>query len=107
MRTVGPLPWDKLLLRMTTVATHPLQRLYLAKELVRRRRADEFGRHVASQRAARIDANPHQIDAVIFALSRIPDGGCILAVEVGLGKTIEAGMVIAQLLVEPPSREEI
>jgi SNF2 family DNA or RNA helicase len=40
--------------------------------------------------------NPHQIDAVIFALRRLREGGCILADEVGLGKTIEAGLVIAQ-----------
>ncbi len=84
--------------------THPLQRLYLAEDLVRRRRADEYRRHVASQRAARIDPNPHQIDAVIFALGRLPDGGCILADEVGLGKTIEAGLVIAQLLAEGARR---
>jgi adenine-specific DNA-methyltransferase len=83
---------------------HALQRLYLAEDLVRRRRADEYRRHVASQRAARIDPNPHQIDAVIFALERIPDGGCILADEVGLGKTIEAGLVIAQLTAEGAKR---
>jgi adenine-specific DNA-methyltransferase len=87
-----------------TMGRHPLQRLYLAEDLVRRRRADEYRRHVASQRAARIDPNPHQIDAVIFALERIPDGGCILADEVGLGKTIEAGLVIAQLLAEGAKR---
>lgn len=83
---------------------HQLQRLYLAEDLVRRRRADEYRRQVASQRAARIDPNPHQIDAVIFALERIPDGGCILADEVGLGKTIEAGLVISQLLAEGANR---
>ncbi len=37
---------------------------------------------------------------MIFALKRIPEGGCILADEVGLGKTIEAGLVIAQLMAE-------
>ncbi|HEX2692235.1 MAG TPA: SNF2-related protein, partial [Kofleriaceae bacterium] len=83
---------------------HALQRLYLAEDLVRRRRADEYRRQVASQRAARIDPNPHQIDAVIFALERIPDGGCIRADEVGLGKTIEAGLVIAQLMAEGAKR---
>jgi adenine-specific DNA-methyltransferase len=83
---------------------HPIQRRYLAEDLVRRRRADEQRRSVASQRSARIDANPHQIDAVIFALARLPDGGCILADEVGLGKTIEAGLVIAQLLSEGATR---
>lgn len=83
---------------------HPIQQLYLAEDLVRRRRADEHRRQVTSQRAARIDPNPHQIDAVVFALSRIPEGGCILADEVGLGKTIEAGLVIAQLLAEGARR---
>jgi hypothetical protein len=86
------------------VLLHPIQRRYLAEDLVRRRRADEHRRHVASQRAARIDPNPHQIDAVMFALARLPDGGCILADEVGLGKTIEAGLVIAQVLSEGATR---
>lgn len=83
---------------------HPIQRFYLAEDLVRRRRAAEQRRSVASQRSARIDANPHQIDAVVFALARLPDGGCILADEVGLGKTIEAGLVVAQLLAEGATR---
>ena len=83
---------------------HPVQRRYLAEDLVRIRPADEQRRYVASQRSGRIDPNPHQIDAVIFALKRIPEGGCILADEVGLGKTIEAGLVIAQLLAEGVER---
>jgi ERCC4-related helicase len=76
---------------------HPIQRRYLAEQLVRLRRADEQQRYAAAQRQGRIDPNPHQIDAVIFALKMIPEGGCILADEVGLGKTIEAGLVVAQL----------
>jgi len=79
---------------------HPVQRRYLAEQLVRLRRADEQQRYSVSQRQGRIDPNPHQIDAVIFALKRIPEGGCILADEVGLGKIIEAGLVIAQLRAE-------
>ncbi|MGO9263226.1 MAG: SNF2-related protein [Bryobacteraceae bacterium] len=81
-------------------APHPIQRRYLAEQLMRLRRADEQQRYAAAQRQGRIDPNPHQIDAVIFALKRIPEGGCILADEVGLGKTIEAGLVIAQLRAE-------
>ena len=50
------------------------------------------------------DPNPHQIDAVIFALRRLREGGCILADEVGLGKTIEAGLVIAQSRAEGAQR---
>ena len=83
---------------------HPIHRRYHAEDLVRLRRAGERRRYAASQRQGRIDANPHQIDAVMFALRRIPDGGCILADEVGLGKTIEAGLVIAQMLAEGASR---
>ena len=83
---------------------HPAQRRYLAEDLVRRRRSDEQRRYAAPQRAAKIDANPHQIDAVIFALARLREGGCILADEVGLGKTIEAGLVIAQLMAEGSRR---
>ncbi|HTX39343.1 MAG TPA: SNF2-related protein, partial [Bryobacteraceae bacterium] len=81
-------------------APHPIQRRYLAEQLIRLRRADEQERYAAAQRQGRIDPNPHQIDAVIFALKRIPEGGCILADEVGLGKTIEAGLAIAQLRAE-------
>lgn len=79
---------------------HPIHRRLLAEDLTRLRRSDEHRRYAAAQRRGRIDPNPHQIDAVVFALRRIPEGGCILADEVGLGKTIEAGLVIAQLLAE-------
>ncbi len=83
---------------------HPIHRRYYAEALVRLRRAGERRRQVASQRSGQVDPNPHQIDAVMFALRRIPQGGCILADEVGLGKTIEAGLVIAQLLAEGAAR---
>jgi hypothetical protein len=75
---------------------HPIQWRWHAEDLVRLRRSDEERRYAAPQRAGRVDPNPHQIEAVIFALSRLAEGGCILADEVGLGKTIEAGLVIAQ-----------
>jgi adenine-specific DNA-methyltransferase len=86
------------------VPLHPAQRRFLAEDLVRLRRSDEQRRYAAPQRAAKVDANPHQVDAVIFALARLREGGCILADEVGLGKTIEAGLVIAQLVAEGAKR---
>ncbi|MGH7577789.1 MAG: SNF2-related protein, partial [Longimicrobiales bacterium] len=89
---------------LTMEALHAVHRRYYAEELVRLRRAGEGRRYAASQRQGRIDPNPHQVEAVMFALGRIPMGGCILADEVGLGKTIEAGLVIAQLLAEGASR---
>ena len=45
---------------------------------------------------AQIEPKPHQIDAALFALQSPLRRGAILADEVGLGKTIEAGIVIAQ-----------
>jgi ERCC4-related helicase len=47
-----------------------------------------------------IDLNPHQINAAIFALKNPLSKGCILADEVGLGKTIETGLVLSQLWAE-------
>src|ERR1700694_703505 len=83
---------------------HAFNQRLLAEELVRVRRPDDRERYAAAQRQARIDPNPHQIDAVIFALRRLREGGCILADEVGLGKTIEAGLVIAQSRAEGAER---
>jgi SNF2 family DNA or RNA helicase len=82
--------------KASSAPPHPFNRRILAEELVRIRRPDDRERYAASRRQARIDPNPHQIDAVIFALRRLREGGCILADEVGLGKTIEAHLVIAQ-----------
>jgi len=53
---------------------------------------------------ARVDLNPHQVEAAAFALQSLPRGGCMLADEVGLGKTIEAGIVVAQLIAEGKGR---
>ena len=53
---------------------------------------------------ARVDLNPHQVEAAAFALDSLRRGGCILADEVGLGKTIEAGLVLSQLMAEGKRR---
>jgi len=45
---------------------------------------------------ARVDMNPHQVDAALFAMASPLSKGVLLADEVGLGKTIEASLVIAQ-----------
>lgn len=47
---------------------------------------------------AAIDVNPHQVEAFTFSLAAIKLGGAVLADEVGLGKTIEAGLVLKYLL---------
>src|SRR5438874_8644603 len=86
------------------MALHKFNLRMLAEDLVRVRRPDDRERYAASQRQARIEPTPHQIDAVTFALRRRREGGCILADEVGLGKTIEAGLVIAQSRAEGAQR---
>ncbi|MDO9012656.1 MAG: SNF2-related protein [Gallionella sp.] len=53
---------------------------------------------------AQVDLNPHQIDAALFATSNPLSKGVILADEVGLGKTIEAGLLIAQRWAERKRR---
>ena len=51
-----------------------------------------------------VDLNPHQIEAAAFALAALPTGGAVLADEVGLGKTVEAGLVLAQLAADGKGR---
>ena len=75
---------------------------YLAHWLTTSGRADStLPRTLAS---ARVDMNPHQVEAALFALRSPLERGAILADEVGLGKTIEAGLVIAQRWAEQRRR---
>ena len=53
---------------------------------------------------AKVDLNPHQIDAALFALKNPLRRGVLLADEVGLGKTVEAGLVLCQLWAERKCR---
>lgn len=47
-----------------------------------------------------VDLNPHRIDAALFAFNCLLSRGAILYDEVGLGKTIEAGLIISQFWAE-------
>ena len=71
---------------------------YFANE-ISCRRTDE-NRLSQSLFDAKVDLNPHQIDAALFALKNPLQEGVLLADEVGLGKTIEAGLVICQMWAE-------
>ncbi|MEW5814658.1 MAG: SNF2-related protein [Spirochaetota bacterium] len=68
----------------------------LLEKLTLKRNPTDYRAYIETFRETMIDANPHQIEVVVYALEKLEDGGCILADEVGLGKTIEAGLVIAQ-----------
>ena len=76
--------------------TTPYHAKYFAWELSRRRRGGEIDRISQSLFDASVDLNPHQIDAALFAMSNPLSKGAILADEVGLGKTIEAALVLCQ-----------
>lgn len=69
---------------------------YFAHELTKRFSSDKFEKIASTLIDARVDLNPHQVDAALFAFYSPLSKGAILADEVGLGKTIEAGIVISQ-----------
>ena len=72
----------------------PHQSTYFAHWLTQSGKIEnQISRAMAS---ARVDMNPHQIDAACFALKSPLEKGVLLADEVGLGKTIEASLVMAQ-----------
>lgn len=74
----------------------PYQSQYYAW-LLTRHIADDSVESLASTLVdAQIDLNPHQVEAALFACHNPLSRGVILADEVGLGKTIEAGLVILQ-----------
>ena len=69
---------------------------YFAHELSRRHSLNDSEKLASTLADAQVDLNPHQLDTALFAFRSPLSKGSILADEVGLGKTIEAGLVIAQ-----------
>jgi superfamily II DNA or RNA helicase len=74
----------------------PHQLAFFAHQLTRRAASSSMEAMAGALLDAQVDLNPHQIDAAMFATSNPLSKGVILADEVGLGKTIEAGLLIAQ-----------
>ena len=72
------------------------QAKYFAHSLTRRLPANDGAKFTATLQDARVDLTPHQIDAALFAFKSPLSKGAILADEVGLGKTIEAGIILSQ-----------
>lgn len=79
---------------MTTINDY--QAKFYAHELRRSYADNELGKLTSLLFDAQVEPKPHQIDAALFALQSPHMKGAILADEVGLGKTIEAGIVITQ-----------
>ena len=81
---------------MTQNGITPYHACYYAHELTRRCPSDSLQKLAATLADAQVDLNPHQIDAALFAFRSPLSKGAILADEVGLGKTIEAGILLSQ-----------
>src|SRR5215216_513062 len=77
---------------------------YYAYELTKRCPSDSLEKLAGAVAGAQVDLNPHQVDAALFAFSSPLSKGALLADEVGLGKTIEAGLVISQRWAERKRR---
>jgi len=77
---------------------------FYAYELTRRCPSDSLEKLAGAVAGAQVDLNPHQVDAALFAFRSPLSKGALLADEVGLGKTIEAGMVISQKWAERKRR---
>lgn len=74
----------------------PYHAKYFAYELTRQRPSNDIGKLTASLQDAQVDLNPHQVEAALFAFKSPLSKGAVLADEVGLGKTIEAGIILSQ-----------
>ncbi|MVN20804.1 SNF2-related protein [Mucilaginibacter arboris] len=77
---------------------------FLAYDLTIRKPANDINKFTASLQDAQVDLNPHQVDAALFAFKSPLSNGAILADEVGLGKTIEAGIILSQNWAEKKQR---
>lgn len=84
--------------------TTPYHARYFAHEITRRRQPQGVDCLSMALFDAGVDLNPHQIDAAAFALRSPLSKGVLLADEVGLGKTIEAGLVLCQYWAERKRR---
>jgi len=84
--------------------TTPFHLRILAEEILRKRGGDGLARVAPALSEACVDLNPHQLEAATFGLESLATGGCVFGDEVGLGKTVEAGLVIAQLASEGRGR---
>jgi ERCC4-related helicase len=77
---------------------------YYAHELTKRHASNSAEKLAGAIASAQVDLNPHQVDAALFAFNSPLSKGALLADEVGLGKTIEAGLVISQKWAERKRR---
>lgn len=99
-----PEPENKATLIDNSIQITPYHAKYFAHELTLRSPSDSIQKLASTLVDAQVDLNPHQVEAALFAFRSPLSNGAILADEVGLGKTIEAGLLIAQKWAERKRR---
>lgn len=82
------------------MAFTPHQSRYFAEQILLHRPQSSIDGLASAMSGVKVDLNPHQVDAALFAMKSPLSNGALLADEVGLGKTVEAGLVLAQYWAE-------
>ena len=77
-----------------------IQLKYYAWDISHKKSVSDDSRFTGVLSEARVDLNPHQVEAALFAFKSPLSKGAILADEVGLGKTIEAGIILSEMWAE-------
>lgn len=78
----------------------PYQARYFAEQITLKRPQSSYDSLASAMSGVKVDLNPHQVDAALFAMKSPLSTGALMADEVGLGKTVEAGLVLAQYWAE-------
>lgn len=89
---------------MNNTPITPYHAKYYAYELSKRANSESSEKFGVTLMDAQVELNPHQVEAALFAFKSPYSKGAILADEVGLGKTIEAGIVLSQQWAENKRR---
>lgn len=74
----------------------PYQAKYFAYDLTKRCPSDSIEKLAGAVASAQVDLNPHQVEAALLAFNSPLWKGALLVDEVGLGKTIEAGLILSR-----------
>ncbi len=103
-----PLKWNILeykgTIKLKLMIKFPFLQRYLAEKVSLQKMGGSMSRLSSVLAKSSIELNPHQVFAALFAFNSPLQRGAILADEVGLGKTIEAGIIISQLWTEGKRR---
>ena len=84
------------MMRISSLMISSIQLKYYAWDISHKKSVSDDSRFTGVLSEARVDLIPHQVEAALFAFKSPLSKGAILADEVGLGKTIEAGIILSE-----------